>query len=261
MEKPDSSCAANFIASPNHEPRAASSVDIIVLHYTGMANAEAARERLCDPDAKVSAHYLVGEDGAITQLVAETRRAYHAGVASWRGATDINSRSIGIEIVNGGHDYGCPDFPARQIDAVIRLCKDVQSRWPTPQANVLAHSDIAPSRKRDPGEKFPWAILSAAGVGLWIEPMPICDGASLKAGDRGDAVLKLKASLAAYGYSVDTTNIFDDAMRDVVAAFQRHFRPQSADGVADASTVETLERLLKMIEVNPRASELQSGGE
>ncbi len=245
MEKPDSSCASNFIASPNHEARAAGSVDIIVLHYTGMATADVARERLCDPNAKVSAHYLVDEDGTITQLVAETRRAYHAGVASWRGATDINSRSIGIEIVNGGHDFGCPDFPARQIEAVIGLCKDVQTRWPIPQANVLAHSDVAPSRKRDPGEKFPWSLLKAAGVGRWIEPAPICDGASLKVGDSGDAVSKLKASLASYGYGVDTTNIFDDAARDVVIAFQRHFRPQSIDGVADSSTLATLERLLE----------------
>lgn len=241
---PDSPCAANFVASPNHEPRAAGSVDIIVLHYTGMATAEAAQERLCDPAAKVSAHYFIGEDGAIAQLVAENRRAYHAGVSSWQGTTDINSRSIGIEIVNGGHDFGCPDFPPEQIAAVIRLCKDIQTRWPIPQANVLAHSDIAPSRKQDPGEKFPWADLYRAGVGLWVAPQPISGGASFSLGDRGDAVARLKASLAAYGYGVDSTNIYDEAMRDVVVAFQRHFRPQPVDGVADPSTVATLDRLL-----------------
>jgi N-acetylmuramoyl-L-alanine amidase len=246
MEMPDSPCASSFVPSPNHEPRQGGNVDMIVLHYTGMATADAARDRLCDPDAKVSSHYLIDEDGTITQLVAEDRRAYHAGVSSWQDTTDINSRSIGIEIVNGGHDFGCPDFPDRQIEAVIRLCLDLQTRWPIPQANVLAHSDVAPSRKQDPGEKFPWAALNAAGVGLWVEPTPVSDGVSLKFGDASDAVAKLKASFAAYGYGVDSTNIFDETMRDVVTAFQRHFRPQRVDGAADVSTVKTLEQLLKL---------------
>ena len=244
MQMPDSPCASNFVASPNHEPRPASSVDIIVLHYTGMATANAAQERLCDPAAKVSAHYFVDEDGTITQLVAEAHRAYHAGVSSWQGTTDINSRSIGIEIVNGGHDFGCPDFPQLQIAAVIRLCRDLQTRWPIPQANMLAHSDIAPSRKCDPGEKFPWGILHRAGVGLWVEPEPILDGATFRMNDAGDAVGELQTALRSYGYGIDTTHTFDDAMRDVVMAFQRHFRPQRIDGVADRSTRETLERLL-----------------
>jgi N-acetylmuramoyl-L-alanine amidase len=244
MDAPDSPCASNFIPSPNHEPRPARDVDIILLHYTGMASAAAALARLCDPDAKVSSHYFVDEDGVITQLVAESRRAYHAGVASWQGTTDINSRSIGIEIVNGGHDFGCPEFPARQIDSVIRLCKDIQTRWPIPPANVLAHSDVAPSRKQDPGEKFPWAVLHAARVGLWVEPEPISDGASLKAGDSGNAVGKLQTSLRSFGYGIHVTNIFDETTRDVVIAFQRHFRPQLVDGVADASILETLGRLL-----------------
>ena len=217
---------------------------MIILHYTGMATADAARERLCDPDAKVSSHYFVGEDGVVTQLVAENRRAYHAGISSWQTETDINSRAIGIEIVNGGHDFGCPDFPALQIDAVIRLCKDIRTRWPIPHANVLAHSDVAPSRKQDPGEKFPWAALHAAGVGLWVEPAPMADGAALRIGDASDAVGNLQESLRSYGYAIGVTNIFDETTRDVVIAFQRHFRPQSVDGVADVSTVATLERLL-----------------
>ena len=244
MEIPDSPCASRFIASPNHEPRAGGTVDTIVLHYTGMATADAARERLCDADAKVSSHYFVDEDGVVMQLVAENRRAFHAGVASWQSETDINSRSIGIEIVNGGHDFGCPDFPARQIDAVIQLCKDIRTRWPIPQANVLAHSDVAPSRKQDPGEKFPWAALHAAGVGLWVEPAAMSDGAALRLNDIGEAVGKFQTSLRSYGYGIETTNIFDESTRDVVLAFQRHFRPQLVDGVADASTRATLERLL-----------------
>jgi N-acetylmuramoyl-L-alanine amidase len=218
---------------------------MIILHYTGMATGDAALERLCDPDAKVSSHYLVGEDGAIAQLVPESRRAYHAGVASWQGMSDINSRSIGIEIVNGGHDFGCPDFPAQQIEAVIRLCRDLQTRWPIPQANVLAHSDVAPSRKQDPGEKFPWAALHAAGVGLWVEPAPMSSGASLRIGDNGKAVAELKAQLSSYGYGVDSTEAFDETTRDVVIAFQRHFRPGQVDGVADPSTVATLAELLR----------------
>ena len=246
MVTPDSPCASNFVSSPNHELRATDNVDIIVLHYTGMATAEAALKRLCDPKAKVSSHYFVDEDGVITHLVSESRRAFHAGVASWQGVTDINSCSIGIEIVNGGHNFDCPGFPARQIEAVIRLCKDMQTRWPIPQANVLAHSDVAPSRKQDPGEKFPWSVLHAAGVGLWVEPATIYDGALLKSGDSGDLVSKLKASLASYGYGVDSTNIFDETTRDAVAAFQRHFRPQLVDGVADISTIKTLERLLQL---------------
>ena len=244
MDTPDSPCASNFVASPNHEPRPAGNVDIVVLHYTGMATAAAALERLCDPDAKVSSHYFVDEDGIITQMVAESRRAFHAGVASWQGTTDINSRSIGIEIVNGGHDFDCPEFPARQIEPVIRLCQDLQTRWSIPQANVLAHSDVAPSRKRDPGEKFPWAVLHAAGVGLWVEPAPMSGGATLRLNDTSDAVGKLQTSLRSYGYGIDVTKIFDEATRDVVIAFQRHFRPQLVDGIADASTIETLERLL-----------------
>lgn len=251
MEIPDSSCASRFIASPNHEPRAGGIVDTIILHYTGIATADAARERLCDPSAKVSSHYFIDEDGVVTQLVAENRRAFHAGVSSWHRETDINSRSIGIEIVNGGHDFGCPDFPARQIDAVIWLCKDLQTRWPITHQNVLAHSDVAPSRKQDPGEKFPWAVLHAAGVGLWVEPAPMADGTALRIGDTGDAVGQLQSSLRSYGYGIDATNIFDETTRDVVLAFQRHFRPQSVDGVADASTRETLERLLQARDAAP----------
>lgn len=245
MPKPDSACASDFVASPNHEPRVGDGVDMIVLHYTGMSGADAAKTRLCDPDAKVSSHYVVEEDGAIVQLVAEERRAWHAGMSFWAGATDINSRSIGIEIVNGGHDFGLPDFPAQQIEAVIRLCRDIQSRWPIPQSRVLAHSDIAPTRKCDPGEKFPWRALHAAGIGLWGASDQASDGVTLRIGDRGDAVMTLKKSLAEYGYLVETTDIFDDATRDVVMAFQRHFRQQQVDGIADASTVEVLARLLE----------------
>lgn len=245
MPKADSACASDFLASPNHEPRVGGNIDMLVLHYTGMSGAEAAKTRLCDPDAKVSSHYVVEEDGNIVQLVAEDRRAWHAGKSFWAGETDINSRSIGIEIVNGGHDFGLPDFPACQIEAVVRLCRDIRSRWTIPQSRVLAHSDIAPARKSDPGEKFPWNVLHAAGIGLWVAPDQTTGGDALRIGDRGDAIMTLQTSLAEYGYGVDTTGTFDEITRDAVIAFQRHFRPQIVDGIADPSTVKTLGRLLE----------------
>lgn len=241
---PESPCARAFIASPNHDARACG-VDILLLHYTGMADTAAAQQRLCDPAAKVSSHYLVCEDGDILQFVAEARRAWHAGAAMWQGTADINSRAIGIEIANGGHDFGCPDYPAAQIDAVIRLCRDILARHPIPPHNVLAHSDVAPRRKRDPGEKFPWRALHDAGIGLWVAPAPVAAGRTLVPGDQDAEVAQFKAALRDYGYGIDNpADVFDDALQDVVAAFQRHFRPTLIDGRADPSTRQTLRDLL-----------------
>jgi N-acetylmuramoyl-L-alanine amidase len=194
----------------------------------------------------VSSHYLVFEDGAIIQLVPETRRAYHAGESCWEGTTDINSRSIGIEIGNQGHDYGSPEFPEAQIAAVIALCGDIVTRRSIAPARVLAHSDVAPSRKRDPGEIFPWARLAAVGVGLWVEPEPIVQGNALRPGDRGNAVSKLQSSLADYGYGITPTGEYDNATNEIVTAFQRHYRPARVDGIADESTLRTLEKLMAM---------------
>jgi N-acetylmuramoyl-L-alanine amidase len=235
--------AARVVPSPNHDART-TPIDILLLHYTGMRTAEAAFARLTDPAAKVSSHYLVYEDGRIDQLVAEARRAWHAGVASWKGTTDINSHSIGIEIVNRGHDFDYPDFPDVQIDAVIVLCRDILARRTIARARVLGHSDVAPERKRDPGEKFPWARLAAAGIGLWVEPAPITQGKSLGPDDRGPHVAELQRLLVRLGYAADVTHRYDRATSEVITAFQRHFRPARLDGVADASTVETLRRLL-----------------
>jgi N-acetylmuramoyl-L-alanine amidase len=236
----DSSLVADLVPSPNHEPRRAA-IDILLLHYTGMASTDAALERLTSIDAKVSSHYLVRENGGIVQLVAEARRAFHAGASSWEGTTDINSRSIGIEIANAGHDFGCPPFPGVQIAAVIALTRDIISRHAVRADRVLAHSDVAPGRKRDPGELFPWPRLAAAGVGLWVTPHPVIAGEPLTS---GETVRGLQSALARYGYGVAVTGIFDDATREVVAAFQRHFRPARVDGIADRSTVETLDALL-----------------
>jgi len=235
---------ARVAPSPNHNARARA-IDMIVLHYTG-ESAEDALAHLCDDEAaaKVSSHYLVHEDGRIDQLVAEARRAWRAGASLWEGERDNNSRSIGIEIVNLGHEHGYPDFPDRQIDAVIALCRDIIARHCIRADRVLAHSDIAPARKQDPGEKFPWGRLAAADVGLWVAPAPIVEGAALARGATGKDVHDLQTSLARYGYGIAATGTYDAETEQIVAAFQRHFRPARVDGIADASTIGTLRHLL-----------------
>jgi len=235
---------AEVLASPNHGPRGETKPDAIVLHYTGMATGPEALARLRDPESQVSAHYVVEENGRIYQLVPEARRAWHAGESSWAGETDMNSASIGIEIVNGGHDFGSPPFTAAQIDAVIALCRDIARRREIPPWNILAHSDIAPDRKTDPGERFPWARLAAAGLGHYVEPHPIGDDAGLRRGDAGAEVWDLQRKLLAYGYGLDVTGIYDEKTQNVVTAFQRHFRPARVDGRADRSTLDTLGDLL-----------------
>ena len=234
---------ASVVRSPNHNDRK-SAIDMIVLHYTGMRSGEEALARLTDPASHVSSHYLVDEDGRIDQLVPEAQRAWHAGLASWKGTIDINSCSIGIEIVNPGHEYGYRDFPAVQIDAVIALCHDIIARHDIPAARVLAHSDVAPARKQDPGEKFPWDRLAAAGIGLWAEPSPLREGTTLKPDDRGPQVAELQRALARFGYAADITHLYDKPTAEIVTAFQRHFRPARVDGIADRSTFATLQRLL-----------------
>jgi N-acetylmuramoyl-L-alanine amidase len=241
--RPDSPTVKDVVASPNHDART-SRIDILLLHYTGMTTEEEALARLTDPDAKVSSHYFVYEDGRICQLVPEARRAWHAGASSWKGATDINSRSIGIEIANPGHEYGYRDFPDVQIEAAIALCRDIVARHPIRRERVLAHSDVAPTRKNDPGEKFPWDRFAAAGVGLWVEPAPIAPGRTLSANDKGHEVEQLQKQLARYGYDLKVSGLYDDNTRSVVTAFQRHFRPARVDGLADPSTITTLRRLL-----------------
>jgi N-acetylmuramoyl-L-alanine amidase len=208
------------LPSPNHEPRPADTpIDMLVLHYTGMQSGAAAIERLRDPVAKVSCHYVVEEDGAVFRLVAEDRRAAHAGVSHWRGHAALNGRSIGIEIVNPGHEWGYRDFPALQMAAVCDLCLDILARHPIPPRNVVAHSDIAPDRKQDPGELFDWQGLAANGVGLW----PGAD----EAVPPDEAVPGL---LGAIGYRTDLP------LPVLITAFQRHWLPGRADGIADAAT-------------------------
>ena len=242
----DSVLVADVRPSQNHDERDGNRrADMILLHYTGMPMTAEALERLCSPASKVSAHYLVCEDGRVVQMVQENRRAWHAGVSFWAGETDINSCSIGIEIANPGHDYGYPDFPTRQIAAVTALCRGIATRYTVTPPRVLAHSDVAPSRKQDPGEKFPWHALYESGVGHWVEPAPIGkSGAVLALGDRSDAVTALQEALSQYGYGIAVNGNYDTVTHDVVAAFQRHFRPARIDGLADESTRTTLRDLL-----------------
>lgn len=210
------------LPSPNHDARPdVAPVDMLILHYTGMTSGAAAIARLRDPEAKVSAHYVVEEDGRILRLVPEDRRAWHAGVSHWRGATGLNARSIGIEVVNPGHEHGYRPFPALQMAALCDLCLDILARHPIPPRHVLAHSDIAPDRKEDPGELFDWAGLARNGVGLW----PAAEGCT-----PSDPA----ALLAAIGYRTDLP------LPVLLRAFQRHWRPERVDGIADDATLARL---------------------
>ncbi len=242
---PDTRLTARIVPAANYEDRREGQrPDILLLHYTGMSSAEAAIRLLADPKSRVSCHYVIDEGGAITQMVPEALRAWHAGQSHWGGDADINSSSIGIEIHNPGHDGGYPDFPDAQMQAVEALCLDIVRRHGIVPQRVLAHSDVAPHRKIDPGEKFDWARLARAGIGHWVKPVPISAGVVLARGDRGDAVLRLQKQLRAYGYAPPSTGAYGEDTEFAVAAFQRHFRPALVDGIADRSTRETLDALL-----------------
>jgi len=233
--------------SPNFDERRAPP-DMIVLHYTGMRTGEEALARLRDPAAKVSSHYLVEEDGRVFRLVPEERRAWHAGRSYWQGETDCNGASVGIEIVNPGHEFGYRVFPHTQIEALIALLTDVRSRWSVPDARVIGHSDVAPARKQDPGELFPWERLARAGHGLWLEPKP-APGPALKVGDEGPGVFVLQAGLHRLGYEPRPSGTYDEETATVVTAFQRHWRPTKVDGVADGETRARLMAVLQLASV------------
>lgn len=235
--------------SPNFDSRRAPP-DMLVLHYTGMRTGAEAIARLRDPEAKVSAHYVVDEDGSILRLVPEERRAWHAGRGSWQGETDCNAASIGIEIVNPGHEFGYRDFPDAQIDCVISLITDIRTRWTIPDARIIGHSDLAPDRKQDPGERFPWKKLAGVGHGLWFEPAQErieALGPPLSMGADGLGVVVLRAGLSRLGYGLTKGGLeYDDETRLAVEAFQRHWRPSQVDGVADGETRATLMGVLQL---------------
>src|SRR3984885_6386437 len=205
------------------------------MHYTGMHTAQEAIDRLRDPAARVSSHYVVDEDGAVLRLVPEGRRAFHAGVSFWRGHSELNARSIGIEIVNPGHEWGYRDFPVLQLAAVCDLCLAILSRHPIPARNVVAHSDVAPDRKEDPGEKFDWEGLARNGVGLWPDGVPdLGTGDAIRDASR---LRTVRAGLAQIGYDVAAEGALDPALSTVLRAFQRHWRQQAVSGQADSGTV------------------------
>jgi N-acetylmuramoyl-L-alanine amidase len=246
MTPPDSPLVEKVHPSPNHGERKKSPTDVIVLHYTGMPTGEEAVALLCAPDSHVSCHYVIWEDGRVWQLVPESRRAWHAGSSFWAGETDLNSRSIGIELIHPGHAGGAPPYPQAQIDATIALARDISRRLHIPPERILAHSDIAPARKQDPGEFFPWERLHEAGLGHWTAPAPIRPGPTCDQGAVGPPVAALQALLAAYGYAVAPNGAYDEATLDAVAAFQRHFRPEKVDGIACAISSRACRAKLKM---------------
>ena len=245
IESADSSLVDALHPSENiNERRNGLTPQLLILHYTGLPSVERSIQVLADPRGKVSCHYVIAGDGRITQMVREDMRAWQAGVSWWKGETDINSASIGIEIQNPGHAGGYPPFPNAQMERVRDLSLDICRRNGIAPEGVLAHSDVAPKRKIDPGEKFDWAWLAAAGVGHWVEPLlPINCGERLGLGDAGADVAAMQTALAAYGYDVPDSGVFDIATQYVVIAFQRHFRPARVDAMWDASCAETMERL------------------
>ena len=240
--------------SPNHDSRGdviagSPRIDMLVLHYTGMQSAAAALDRLCDPQAKVSSHYVVEEDGAIWRLVPEERRAWHAGVSCWFGETSLNTVSIGVEIVNPGHEWGYRPFPEAQMAAVEALCRDILARRRIPSHRSVGHSDIAPTRKTDPGELFDWRRLARAGIGLWPEPTPEL------ARRRGHAVGIVEraaalSDLARVGYQVEPGNLTPPLI-----AFQRRFRPERWDGRLDGETAGRLSEVRQAVEIAQAAAE------
>ncbi len=265
LEKADSTLVNTLHPSPNFgdrlPPKHLQSAKLVagpvapsmlIMHYTGMHSCAGAIDWLSRPESGVSCHYVIDVDGEVTQMVAETRRAWHAGAGSWAGNKDINSASIGIEIHNPGHEFGYPDFPEAQMVAVEALSKDIVGRWSIAGRNVLGHSDVAPLRKSDPGEKFDWARLARAGVGYWLEPLALKNndtGVGYEDFERGcgpdlGSVDFQRKLLRRFGYGIDLGWKFDLEMHKTLLAFQRHFRPARCDGRLDHSTWFALQQLL-----------------
>ena len=234
------------LPSPNHDDRPTGvPIDMLILHYTGMQCAQDAIDRLRDPVARVSSHYVVDEDGSALRLVPEERRAWHAGVSYWRGQSELNARSIGIEIVNPGHEWAYRDFPALQMAVVCDLCLAILSRHAIPARNVVAHSDVAPERKEDPGEKFDWHGLARNGVGLW--PEYVLESGTTVAAHDATSLRDVRGALADIGYHVAPEGAFDPALATALRAFQRHWRPEAITGHADAGTLVRLQGMSRLV--------------
>ena len=229
--------------SPNFENRPLGvSVNLLLFHYTGMKSASEAIARLCNPNSKVSAHYLIDEVGNIFSLVEENKRAWHAGVASWNDDVDINNISVGVEIANPGHEFGYSRYPERQMVAVETLSIDIIKRHSIRAARVLAHSDVSPSRKCDPGELFAWERLAAAGIGIWPKMLPVSVDFEI------GYIRQCQKQLKMIGYSLKVTGVLDELTRDTILAFQRHWLPNRLTGKFDVETVWRMESLLRALE-------------
>ena len=249
---PDSRLVGRVVEAANHERRRGGMApDLLLLHYTGLVDVDRAIDWLSRVESRVSCHYVIDLDGVITQMVPEPLRAWHAGLSVWAGDTDINSCSVGIEIHNPGHDHGLPEYPEAQIRSVEALSRDIVERWHIVPERVLGHSDVAPLRKIDPGEKFPWARLAAAGVGLWRAPETAdASDPGFGPGVGGPTVRDAQLKLAAIGYGLQITGEIDPLTEFVVRAFQRHYRPSRVDGRLDRSTVVTLARVAEAFAVS-----------
>lgn len=233
--------------SPNCDTRGSHIVDMLVLHYTGMKDGPSALSRLCDPEAQVSSHYLVEEDGTVYRLVDEEDRAWHAGKSEWRGKLDVNARSIGIEIVNPGHEWGYRPFTEEQMKSVIGVCHEILARHAIEPRNVVAHSDIAPLRKEDPGELFDWKRLAREGIGCWPAIELTNSHYLFGPGSCGKEIKQLQDYLHYYGYSIKVNGHYDRHMEAVVMAFRRHFVPKhitsSWDNIADTALASLLAQI------------------
>lgn len=236
--------------SPNFNERPEHIVpNVLVLHYTGMKTAEDALNRMCDPQAEVSAHYMINENGDIYQLVDESMRAWHAGISCWRGRASVNDVSIGIEIVNPGHEHGYREFPDAQMQAVIELAGDIKQRHDIENRNIVGHSDIAPRRKQDPGELFNWKLLAEHNIGLWPKKKHVFRPKKIliKPQEESSNVAHVQGMLADYGYHIRMDGYFGEKTHDVITAFKRHFAQTNVDDVWDNRTNSVMRQLLKLI--------------
>jgi len=239
----------NSVKSPNFDKRPSGvKIDTIVIHYTGMQTADEAVKRLCLPSSKVSAHYFIDEDGSVIKLVEEKYCAWHAGISNWRGKYRVNDFSIGIELVNPGHEFGYRPFTEKQMESLIALCKEIKTRHPIENRNVIGHSDVATERKEDPGELFNWKMLAEEGIGLFpVISDDVSNKVVLRSGDRGDKVLELQKNLAEFGYDIKADAVYAEGTKQVVKAFQRHFAPDRLDGAWNEKNQAILLALLSSI--------------
>lgn len=241
MNKPITS---NFDDRPN-----GINIDMLVMHYTGMRSATEALDQMCDPVKKVSAHYMIYEDGAIISLVPEEKRAWHAGISCWQGISSLNDSSIGIEIVNPGHEFGYVQFPDAQMEAVLQISKHIIERYNIEARNVVGHSDIAPLRKQDPGELFNWKWLAKNGVGLWPNINTIWRSREqlIEPGTDSTDVARVQKMLADYGYHIRVDGHYGEKTEQIIKAFKRHFVPESVNIVWDRLSDKRMLKLLEMI--------------